>query len=91
MVFTAAQITSFFEDADQCGLSNRTRVSSLYVEGVTSMDDLSDWEDEDWDRWATSCKKPDKVLSGGTLVEQQAYQLTAKSLKRLKIASSLVR
>jgi hypothetical protein len=91
MVFTEAQIISFFEDADQCGLTNRTRVSSLNVEGVTSMEDLSDWEDEDWDRWATSCKKSDKVLSGGTLVEQQAYQLTVKSLKRLKIASSLVR
>ena len=91
MVFTAAQITSFFEDADQCGLINRTRVSSLNIEGITSMDDLADWEDDDWDRWAISCKKPDKVMTGGVLVEQQAYQLTVKSLKRLKIASALVR
>ena len=91
MVFTAAQITSFFEDADQCGLDHRTRVSLLNVEGITSMDDLADWEDDDWDRWATSYKKPDKDLTTGNLVEQQAFQLTVKSLKRLKLASALVR
>ena len=35
-------------------------------------------------------KKPDKVLTAGTLVEQQVFLLTVKSLKRLKIASALV-
>jgi hypothetical protein len=55
------------------------------------MDDLADWEDDDWDRWETSCKKPDKILTAGALVEQQDFQLTVKSLKRLKIASALIR
>ena len=90
MVFTTAQITSFFEDADQCGLDHRTRVSLLNVEGITSMDDLADWEDDDWDRWATSCKKPVKVLTARALVEKQAFQLTVEPLERLKIASALV-
>ena len=54
------------------------------------MDDLADWEDDDWDRWATSCKKPEKDLTTGNLVEQQAFQLTVKSLKRLKIVPALV-
>ena len=63
MVFTAAQITSFFEDTDQCGLDHRTRVSLLNVEEITSMDDLADWEDDDWDRWVTSYKKPDTDLT----------------------------
>ena len=90
MVFIAGQLTSFFEDDDQCGLLNRTQVLSLNVEGTTSMNTLADWEDEDWDRWAISCKKPDKVLTAGTLVEQQGFWLTIKSLKRLIIASALV-
>ena len=52
MVLTAGQITFFFEDPDQCRLSNCTRVLSLNVEGVATVDDLSDWEDDEWDRWA---------------------------------------
>ena len=91
MVFTTAQITSVFEDADQYGLDHHTRVSLLNVEGITSMDDLADWENDDLDRWATSCKKPDKELTDRNLVEQQAFQFTVKSLKHLKLAPGLVR
>ena len=54
------------------------------------MDDLADWEDDDWDRWATSCKKHDKVLTAGNLAEQQDVQLTVKPRKCLKLASILV-
>ena len=90
MVFTTAQITSFFEDTDQCGIDHRNRVSLFKVEGIMSMDDLADLEGDDCDRWTTSCKKPDKDLTAGNLVEQQAFQLTVKSLKRLKLASALV-
>ena len=68
--FTTAQITSFFEDADQCGLTNYTQVSSLNVGWITSMDTLTDRVDDDWNRWTTGCKKPDKVLDAGNLVEQ---------------------
>ncbi len=39
MVFTALQITAFFEDGAQMGLSNRTRVY-LQGEGLTHPDDL---------------------------------------------------
>ena len=90
MVFTAGQLTSFFDDADQCRLVNRARVSLLNVEGITFMDDLADWEDDDWDRQATSCKKSDKVLFAGALVEQRALEFTVTSPKRFKIASSCV-
>ena len=55
------------------------------------MDDLDDWEDDDWDRWVTSCKKRDKVLNAWNLIEQQVFQPTVKPPKRLKRASSLVR
>ena len=39
MVFTNAQITAFFEDGDQMGLSNRTRVY-LQGEGIIDPGDL---------------------------------------------------
>ena len=51
MVHTGNQITEFFEDAAQMGLSNRTRADSLQVEGVVSVDYMAEWEDEDWDNW----------------------------------------
>ena len=62
MVLTAGQITSFFEDNDQCGLTNRTKISSLNAEGISTIDDLAEWEDEDWDQWASNCKRPDKTV-----------------------------
>ena len=42
------------------------------------MDNLADLEDDDWDRWTASCKKPDKVLDTGNLAEQQTFLLTVE-------------
>ena len=47
MVLTAAQHVSFFEDANKMGLKHRTRVYSLYVEGIENVDDLADWDEDD--------------------------------------------
>ena len=50
MVFTAAQITAFFEDGAQMGLSNRTRVY-LQGEGITHPDNLIEFvKKEAWTR-----------------------------------------
>ena len=58
MVFTAAQITSFFEDNDQMGLSNRTRVF-LQGEGIMHPSDLSEFTKKDaWDPVLEQCKRP---------------------------------
>ena len=46
MVFTGAQSTSFFDDADQMGLANRTRVF-LWSEGITDVDDLEEFVTKD--------------------------------------------
>ena len=50
MAITVNQITSFFEDVDQMGLAARTRTNSLNVEGITTIDDLREWDDDDWDQ-----------------------------------------
>ena len=51
MVLTSAQITSFFEDADQMGLTHRTRTLSLNAEGIITVGGLAEWKDDDWDQW----------------------------------------
>ena len=61
MVFTVAQQVSFFEDADQMGLSNRTRTLSLIIEGIAAVDDLADWDDNDWNQWNYHGKNPNRV------------------------------
>ena len=59
MVFTAYQQFSFFEDADLTGLSNRTRTLSLIIDGITAVDDIDSWDENDWDQWNSNFKKPE--------------------------------
>ena len=61
MVLTGGQITAFFEYADQVGLTNRTRLSSLDPKAIAFIDDIAEWDDDDWDQWASNCKRPDKM------------------------------
>ena len=93
MVLTANQITSFFEDADQMALKNRTRTNSLVAEGIVTVDELKEWDDDDWDQWASNCKRPDKISGPNNpalLIAVAPYPLSVKSLKCLKTASKLV-
>ena len=94
MVLTAAQQVSFFEDDDHMGLKHRTRFYSIDVEGIENVDDLSDWDDGDWYQWAYNCKKPYRIQdpnNSANLIAQVSFPLSVKSLKRLKIASKLIR
>jgi predicted RecB family nuclease len=45
MVLTQAQTTTFFQDAAQMGLPNRT-VTQLATEGITDVTDLADFKKE---------------------------------------------
>ena len=45
MVLTAAQTTSFFENADQMGVQHAT-VVQLALEGIQTVDDLADFDKE---------------------------------------------
>ena len=93
MVFTAGQQTSFFEDAAQMGLSNRTRLQ-LQAEGIVDVDDLAEWKTEEWDAFASNCRSPPRIPdpdNPAILIHQQAFSVPVRSLQRLKIASGLVR
>ena len=95
MVLTAANTTAFFENANQMGLSNRTRVDSLQAEGISEVIDMAEWEDDDWDQWYENCKRPPRIQDPagqpGTLINQVPFAVPVKSLKRLKVMSELVR
>ncbi len=93
MVFTAAQVTAFFEDGNQMGLSNRTRVY-LGTEGITHSNDLVDFvESEAWDQLIENCKRPEQVpdtANAGQLINQAPFWLLAKSLTRIHVAAKVV-
>ncbi len=94
MVFTALQTTAFFENAAQMGLTNRTRLQSLLPEGIAFVADLAEWEDDDWDQWYANCRRPPKIQDPANvdaLIDVLPFPVPVKSLKRLKLASRLVR
>ena len=43
------------------GSDNRTRVDSLDAEGISTVDDMAEWKDDDWDSWVVNYKRPDKI------------------------------
>ena len=45
MVFTATQITAFFTEATQVGISTRTH-QTLYDEGISTVEDLHELYDD---------------------------------------------
>ena len=93
MVYTAAQQTAFFTNAAQMGLSDRTH-AQLEIEGITDVADLSEWTDDQWDDFATNCCRPGQIPDPGNtavLIHQQPFIVPVRSLKRLKIASRMVR
>eukprot|EP00970_Alexandrium_tamarense_P005427 scaffold892_cov144-Alexandrium_tamarense.AAC.8 len=72
MVFIAANTTSFFEDADQMNLSAEIR-AALVAEGITSVEDLLEFKNSDWDTIAKNLRSPPQG--------QAALVIGAKSLK----------
>ena len=85
-MFTAGHITCFFEDADQMSLKNRTRTNSLVAKGIITVDELKEWDDDDWDQWVSNCKRPDKIAAPNNpaqLIAMAPYSLFVKSLRCL--------
>ena len=94
MVLTAVQATAFFEDDDKMGLDNRTRVASLDAEGISAVNNMDEWKDNDLDSWVVNCKRPNEIpdpANPGQLIAQASFPISGKSIKILKAAARLVR
>ena len=93
MPLTANHVTAFFRDIEQMVLSARTRIH-LQGEGILIPDDLTNFTSKDsWDQIVENCKRPARILDPanvGQFIAQEAFQLPAKSLMRLKVAAKAV-
>ena len=97
MVLTAAQTTSFFENADQMGVEHAT-VVQLALEGIQTVDDLADFDKEALQQLADNLRRPggrvpnpDPGAAAGSTIPTPAFVFGAKSQKRLGIACELAR
>ena len=96
MVFTAQQLTAFFEAADQMAIPAATR-AHLQTEGISSADDLSEFKDEDLKQISENLRRPGRIpdpapnAPPGAMIQQPPFVLGAKSLTRLTAAANLVR
>src|SRR6056300_858215 len=88
--FTAETTKKFFEDADQMALNSRT-VGALKEEGIEEVQDLLEFKKDDLTAVFENLRKPDKVLQDEKLVAVEPFKVSAKSQKRLIIASNAVR
>jgi hypothetical protein len=97
MVFTAAQVTLFFEAPDQMAITHRTRLK-LAEEGIDHPSDLLEFTKEGFKKLAESLKypdgrvpNPDAGAPAGAMIITPRYALGAKSWLRLEAAADLVR
>lgn len=97
MPLTVRQTADFFTEATQMSIPART-VTQLAVEGIATVDDLGEFEKEDFKQLVSNLASPPPTLglapAGGgpaPLIPTQAFTLGVKSLRRLKVASHAVR
>jgi hypothetical protein len=83
MVFTAAQLTAFFTDADQMALVDATRVQLATIEGISDPSHLAGHKEDSFKQISRSLSRP----ANG----HGPYVLGAMSLHRLMVTSDLVR
>ena len=74
MVLTAAQTTSFFENADQMGVQHAA-VIQLALEGIQTVDDLADFDKEALQQLADNLRG----LEAGSLTPTQGQLLGRQS------------
>ena len=96
-MLTAAQTTAFFEAAAQMGIPHET-VLQLQHEGISSVDDLADFDKDSLQQVADNLRRPggrvpdpNPGAAPGATIPTPPFVFGAKSQKRLLVASNLVR
>ncbi len=95
MPLTAAQTTAFFEQDAQMGIPNET-VVQLQQEGITTVDDLVDFDKDTIEQIAANLRRPagripdpNPAAAPGATIPTPSFVFGAKSQKRLITASTL--
>ena len=96
-MLTATQITAFFEQPDQMGIPHET-VVQLEDEGLLSLDDLTEFDDNAIKEIAANLLRPTGRIpdpnpgaADGATIPQPPFVFGAKSQQRLKAATELTR
>jgi hypothetical protein len=97
MPLTAAQTTAFFEQDTQMGIPNET-VVQLQQEGITTIDDLVDFDKDTMEQIAANLRRPagriadpNPTAAPGATIPTPSFVFGAKTQKRLITASTLLR
>lgn len=97
MVLTAAQSMAFFENEGQMGIPHAT-VIQLQQEGITTVDDLADFDKTSLQQVADNLRRPggrvpdpNPGAAVGATIPTPSFVFGAKSHKRLLVACDLVR
>lgn len=97
MVLTTAQTTAFFENDAQMALPNAT-VVQLQQEGISTVDDLTDFDKDSLEQVAESCRRPggrivnpDTNAPAGSTIPTPPFVFGAKSLLRMQAACELIK
>jgi hypothetical protein len=96
MVLTVAQTTVFFEHNDQMGIPNAT-VLQLQLEGISTVDDLSDFDKDTLQQVADNLRRPGgrvqdstPVAVMGATIPTPPFVFGAKLQKRILAACDIV-
>ena len=94
MVLTANQLIHFFEDEDQMGIPRPTRLQ-IREEGIRTVEDLEDFDDNFLKQLATNLKKPGGRIADpanpGQTIPAEAFSYPTKLQKRMAVACKLVK
>ena len=97
MPLTAAQVTAFFEGADQMAIPHAT-VVQLQNEGIDTPGDLAEFDKDTLKQVAENLRRPrdripnpDPNAAAGSTIPRPPYIFSAKSQKRLLSACDLIR
>ena len=96
MVITAVQTTAFFENPDQMGIPHMT-VVQRQVEGITTIQDLADFDKDTLQQLAENLRKPARrildpnpVAAAGAMKPTPSFVFGAKSQHRISVACEIV-
>ena len=97
MVLTAAQTTTFFEHADQMGITNATMLQ-LQSEGITLVSDLVDFNTTSLQQLADNLRcpgghvpDPNPAAQPGSTIPTPPFVFGAKSQRHIAVACDLVK
>ena len=97
MVLTITQTAAFFEDDAQMAIPRAT-VAQMAHKGITTVSDLSDFDEKSLQRIANNLRRPGgRILDptpgapAGTMISTPPFVFGAKSQARLEIACHLLR